>query len=580
MPGFIAKTGSPFSLGVFREIGVPINGRINDGLYEYGFSVERLTVNKFMKDKPLFSHDELLVLIEGVILNSATLMKKYKQNTFEKCVEDMYRRNGETFFSEFRGSFCGIVYDKKADVKLIFTDHIGSKQVFYSVISDEYIFSSDLLFMAEYIKAFKVPRKLDTKAAYYLLTLGYMFEDATLFEEVKRLLPGHYLKLQNNICEINRYYKLPFNYSCKLTESEIIDELENRFTAAVKHSFEKDLEYGYKHLVNLSGGLDSRMTTFVANKIGYGQSIVNNTISQTDQWDEKVPKKIASDLNHQWLFSALDNGSYLMRLDDAMKLTCGMSLLSGCSHIADFYDKLNMNEFGLVHTGQLGDAIVGSILKSVPKTTQKYLLQPIAESLFYPINEKVDIRPRLDYDNEEDFRFFTRAFLGANQGLLAAQRYTETISPFYDIEFMEFCFSIPLEFRLGHKLYIKWINTKHKDAMGYKWAKHGAKPNAKMISAFGYTAPLVKVPHLLFEKAFMHKVISAKGMNPFDYWYINNESLRAAFDRYFSENYSCILPYPELADDCKKMYELGNTAEKTQVLTLLGMYRTYFFEIV
>ncbi len=58
--------------------------------------------------------------------------------------------------------------------------------------------------------------------------------------------------------------------------------------------FDKDIEYGYKHLVSLSGGLDSRMTTYVANDLGYGDSIVNLTFSKTNYVDEQTAKDIAN----------------------------------------------------------------------------------------------------------------------------------------------------------------------------------------------------------------------------------------------------------------------------------------------
>lgn len=67
------------------------------------------------------------------------------------------------------------------------------------------------------------------------------------------------------------------------------------FKNAIKRAFEKDLEYGYKHLVALSGGLDSRMTAWVAHTMGY-TNMLNYTFSQTDYLDEKVPKQITDKL--------------------------------------------------------------------------------------------------------------------------------------------------------------------------------------------------------------------------------------------------------------------------------------------
>ena len=64
----------------------------------------------------------------------------------------MYEQNGETFFDEFRGSFSGVLFDKKKDIKLIYTDHIGSKQVFYSHIGNSIILGSEINYITDLYK--------------------------------------------------------------------------------------------------------------------------------------------------------------------------------------------------------------------------------------------------------------------------------------------------------------------------------------------------------------------------------------------------------------------------------------------
>lgn len=62
------------------------------------------------------------------------------------------------------------------------------------------------------------------------------------------------------------------------------------FSNTVRLEFEKDVEYGYKHIVTLSGGLDSCITALLAHKLGYVNQL-NFTFSQSDYLDEKILKK-------------------------------------------------------------------------------------------------------------------------------------------------------------------------------------------------------------------------------------------------------------------------------------------------
>lgn len=53
-----------------------------------------------------------------------------------------------------------------------------------------------------------------------------------------------------------------------IPEDEIIQESDDRFRNAIRHEYDKDREYGYKHLTDLSSGLDSRMAMWIEKKWG------------------------------------------------------------------------------------------------------------------------------------------------------------------------------------------------------------------------------------------------------------------------------------------------------------------------
>ena len=170
--------------------------------------------------------------------------------------------------------------------------------------------------------------------------------------------------LNNGHIEQMNFYSLDNTPNNKLGETEIIERMDRLFSEAITRQFDKDREYGLKHFVALSGGLDSRMTSWVAHKLGYHKQ-VNYTFSQSDYLDETIPKQIASDLKHEWIFKSLDNGIFLKNLEEVTKITGGNVMYHGVAHGLSFYNIINFENFGICHSGQLGDVIFGSYVNKI-----------------------------------------------------------------------------------------------------------------------------------------------------------------------------------------------------------------------
>ncbi|GIN90667.1 hypothetical protein J22TS1_17180 [Siminovitchia terrae] len=580
MPGFLGKIGTItselFSKNKRSEL-VNNNIVINNNIY-----IERRTVNKFLNDKVFKEDGDFFVLTEGIILNSLNLIKKYQGKSFFDVIKTMYKKNGDHFFKEFRGSFSGVFIDKKLNKKIIFTNHIGDKQVFYYKQKDnELIFGSELNYILEYFQENEIQYNLNTEAAYQLLTYGYMLEDNTLINGIKKLSAGNYILIKNDSFKVIQYYKLNNTPSFDHSEEEVVENIDFLFRQAIKRAFEKDKEYGYKHLVALSGGLDSRMTTWVANDMGYGDNIINYTFSQTDYLDETIPKEIASDLKHEWIFKALDNGIFLKNIDEVVSLSSGGALFYGLSHAKSFLDLINQEKLGIIHTGQLGDVILGTFFSS--RNPRPYSLSDGAYSttLLHKINKD---SIHYFYENEEIFKLINRAFNGTNQGLLIAQEGSESYSPFCDTDFIDYCLKIPVELRLNHRIYFKWILSKYPGAASYKWESIKGKITDKKINIMDRDILLKHVPSKIYNLTlkkfgFKKNSINTKNhMNPLDYWYNTNEDLRSFMDDYFHTNINRLKFNEDLLNDCKFLYTKGNNTEKNQVLTLLAFLKLYFGE--
>ncbi len=530
-------------------------------------------IAKFDKDKLFAETDKYLVLLDGVILNKTSLCKG---KSWLDTVITLYESQGESFFREFRGSFAGALYDKDIDKWIIYGDQIGSKFVFYAKIGEFFCCSEVMGYMYELLKSNDIKYHLSEENSLLLLTCGYMTDDKTLCKEIFKINPGCYIVYQNGKIVEHRYYLL-HNDPIKIEEKDAIYLIDEKFRKAIKQQFDKDQEYGYeKHLVALSGGLDCRMCSVVAHEMGYKNQL-NITFSQTGYWDQTEPMKMARDMCHEWLFKSLDGGMWLSDVDSIVNTTGGNVLYMGSAHENSLLRYLNYDKFGMLHSGQLGDVILGSWILAKDKN-KRYSIGERGYSLKY-IEDIRNIGLSMDLDTEIG-TFYYRGFNGTNNGQQLCYNYTETFSPFYELDFMETSLSIPIELRQNHYLYKKWIIQKYPFAANYVWETAWQKITSGSVIIRGQEIPYARIPwkisNVLRRKLHLstERANSMKNMNPVAYYLKTNKELSIFLDSYF--NYIDCLPEGRLKDILIDIKKNGGHVEKIQAITLLSALKLFY----
>ena len=520
---------------------------------------------KFREDKVFSNQESYFLLFDGYVLNKKDILKTVNKESWEKTIIELYQLKGSQFYDNFEGAFSGILFDKISGELLFFTDHIAQKPVLYSANSSGIIVTSNIGFISDS----KINLTLNESSAYYLLSFGFLIDENTLVNEVKRLLPGSFALWKNSQLKTKKYYQFKKNIK-PIQMNEAIEEVDSLFTELVSLGFKKDQEAGYSHFSTLSGGLDSRMVNFIAKKKGC-KEILALTFGQTGSLDVKIASQIAQDLYLDWIFRALDNGKYLIDTSETItELTSGLALSAGPAHCYASMKNLNLDNYGLMHTGQLGDVVLGYF----PKGTKDFKLY--SHALFHKIeNEAKKIRSC--FEDQELFLYYTRAFQGTNVGLYAPQaEFTEVYSPFMHIKFCELCLSIPQNLRKNHLLYFKWICKKHPNAAKYIYENLGTKISALKFNIFGKTIPYRQFFPKLWAKFVSNKKGLRTGMNPFDLWYQNNpflkESVERAWDCSVDIRHSLS---SELRKDLEVLYSNNGFIEKNMALSLLSAIRCF-----
>ena len=534
--------------------------------------IKRFFVSKFNNDKIFKDDDDIFVCIDGAILNAKDLRNKYVVSNNFKLIKKMYKKNGSSFIDEFRGPFSGVVYNKKRDIWHIFTDHLSLKPIFYfwDNLNECLIFGSEFKVIIDIMHFLGYKPKLCELSGYFLLTFGYMLGNYTLVDEVKRLQPGSILTFNNGTINIIQYYKLTSNPYNLDSQEKTISILDERFKIAIRQEYEKDLEFKYRHIAALSGGLDSRMNITYAKKLKY-KDLLCITFSQSDYLDEKIAKKIASDFNYEFLFYSLDNGNYLMDIKKPLLANSGLILYSGAAHSLSMLSLIDWIDFGLLHTGQIGDLVLGS-----------YLLRPSHSKLSSDMIEKTAYSSKLinriplsilenlvnKYETGEMFAFYERCINGVFNGDLMAQCFSETASPFLYIDFLDYAMKIDPKYRYEEQIYLKWIITYVPEIVKYPWEKTKAKITANSFEMFSK-----RVYRYIKRKAFGPSPINS--MNPFEYWYNSNSNLRNFISNYFENHIDLLMDNSSVKKDVEFLFNKGNFLEKTQVLTLLAAMKMH-----
>lgn len=524
-------------------------------------------IEKFIDDKIFRESEDYILLLDGVVLNKKQLMNVVKKDDWFSYLITRYEERGDTFFDELRGSFGGLLVDKRKNRSILFTDHIGSKFMYYTLQGDALACSTMIANLYKIRHANQLKCTLSEQGAIMLLTYGFMLENYTLCEEVKKVQPGCYITFENGHVEEHRYCMLDNTPDYTITERDAIELYDEEFRRAVALEFEKDREYGYRHIVALSGGLDCRMTSWVAHEMGYTDQM-NITFSQSNYWDETIAKRIAADLRHEWIFKALDNGLWLYNLDSVLEITGGNVLYYGQAHGFSMIKYLNFEEFGILHSGQLGGG---------QEKGRAFSYGDGAYSTKYL--HLLDIEQLEKYPNKELGMYYCRYFNGTMQGQVPTYAYLETIAPFIDWDALNKISKVPISMRYAgiDTLQNKWIITKYPRAAEYEWEAIGSKITEPTMTFMGRTRTLKQWKDTIISRLWFNKSgLNGKNhMNPIGYYLHTNPRIQNFIDEKLAG--VDIIKNKMIKDIVLDIIVKGTAMEKIQAITLVRA--VYLFEL-
>jgi asparagine synthase (glutamine-hydrolysing) len=161
-----------------------------------------------------------------------------------------YEEWGEDCFRRLRGMFGIALWDRPKRTLLLARDRAGQKPVYYTERRDRLYFGSEIKAL---LAAGAVDRTIDLAALDHYLAFLYTPRDASIFEGVRKLPPGHFLRWRDGRADVTAYWRIAADESFQGSEADAVAALGDVLQDAVRSHMVSDVPLG----AFLSGGLDS-----------------------------------------------------------------------------------------------------------------------------------------------------------------------------------------------------------------------------------------------------------------------------------------------------------------------------------
>ncbi len=223
-----------------------------------GLGMRRLNVIDLATGHQPISNEDgrLWIVFNGEIYNYPELRKeleekghRFSTNTDTETIVHAYEEYGEDCVKKLNGMFAFAIWDRHDQRLVLARDRLGIKPLYYFLDDCCLVFGSELKALLEYRE---IPRTIDYKALDSFLTVEYIPAPLSILKNIKKLLPGHILILQDRKVSIQKYWDLRFN---RLKDSE--EYLSEAFYDLLKDSVRIRLNSDVPLGAFLSGGIDS-----------------------------------------------------------------------------------------------------------------------------------------------------------------------------------------------------------------------------------------------------------------------------------------------------------------------------------
>ncbi|MBI9082650.1 MAG: asparagine synthase (glutamine-hydrolyzing) [Desulfobacterales bacterium] len=255
--------------------------------------------------QPMTSDDGAVrIVYNGEVYNFLEIRKElegvghaFRSNTDTEVILKAYLQWGFDCLEKFVGMFAFAIWDSRKRLFFMARDRLGIKPLYYHFHNGLFLFASELKAIAAFDE-FK--KNVDPDAVPLFLHYQYIPAPRTIFKHTQKLMPGHFLVLDDNGLHERAYWSIPIpkgeQYFSDWREEDHLQHLDRLLTRAVSDRLVSDVPLG----ALLSGGIDSSMVVALMQKTS-NSTVKTFSIGVRDRdyneapWAAKVAAHLGTD---------------------------------------------------------------------------------------------------------------------------------------------------------------------------------------------------------------------------------------------------------------------------------------------
>lgn len=187
---------------------------------------------------------------------------RFATRTDTEVIVHLYEQYGIDCVSRLRGMFAFGIWDGRAGAMYLVRDRLGIKPLYYTVLNGRLIFGSE---MKAILAHGGLRREVREDALSDYLTFMYVPTPKTMFKDIFKLQPGHWLRFDSAGVRVQQYWELepaePHHGDREHIERELLEELSE----SVRLRLVSDVPLG----AFLSGGVDSSGVVAMMSSTGH-----------------------------------------------------------------------------------------------------------------------------------------------------------------------------------------------------------------------------------------------------------------------------------------------------------------------
>ncbi|ODS31310.1 MAG: asparagine synthase [Candidatus Scalindua rubra] len=271
--------------------------------YTLGLGVRRLNIIDLSKagNQPLSNENRSVwIAYNGEFYNYKDYSKDlkdlghiFKSRTDTEVVIHLYEEYGiEDTIKRMNGMFAFALYDTNIKKLYLVRDRFGIKPLYYYYNNDLFVFSSEIKALLQHPE---IRAEVDEQSLLQNFKLRYVASPKSIFRNILKLSPGHYLTLTcNKDLKTHQYWNIfeRINTDQNHGEDYYIEKYKDLLTKSVKRRLISDVPFG----AYLSGGIDSStIVSLMSRLISIPVKTFNVSFGVGGPYDEDVYAKQVAD---------------------------------------------------------------------------------------------------------------------------------------------------------------------------------------------------------------------------------------------------------------------------------------------